>query len=133
MATARNKAVCRVLAVDDHPPVLETIRSLLETMPGVKLVGTASNGCEAVEKHLRLKPHLIIMGAEMPGRSGVEATRQIRRQDRNVRILFYSGQPGMAESALAAGADGFLTKGAPTVSLKTAIESILNGGLYIER
>jgi two-component system response regulator NreC len=133
MATSRTKTVCRVLAVDDHPPVLESIRRVLKEVGGLKLVGTATDGYEAVEKYQTLNPDLIIMDADMPRRSGVEATKQIRRRDPNVKILFYSGQPALAEPALAAGADGFLTKGAPTLSLISAIQSILNGGLYIER
>ena len=61
MATTRTKTVCRVLAVDDHPPVLESIRRILKEVEGLKLVGTASDGYEAVEKYQALKPDLIIM------------------------------------------------------------------------
>jgi two-component system secretion response regulator SsrB len=132
MASTRKTAVYRVLVADDHPHVLKT-SALLKRMPRLKIVGTASDGNDALRKYLNLKPDLIIIDAEMPARSGVEAAKQIRRRDPDVKILFYSQRPALAEPALAAGGDGFLTKGAPALSLRSAIDSILNGGLYIER
>jgi two-component system nitrate/nitrite response regulator NarL len=132
MAIARKSSSCRVLAVDDHPFALESFRVILQQIPNVKLVGTATDGAEAVEKHSALKPHLIIMDESMPRMTGTEAAKQIRRKDGTVKILFYSGHPKAAELAFLAGANGFLTKGAPIAHLQAAIDALRNGGIYID-
>jgi len=132
MGNLGSRRLRRVLAVDDHASVIEALRRIITPKHGLKLVGVASDGFEAVEKFRALKPDLIIMDENMPRRSGVSATREIREIDSSVRILFYSGDLAAAEAALAAGANGFASKSSPTEHLKLAIQVALNDEIYLD-
>ena len=72
------------------------------------------------------------MDVNMPTCDGIVATQRIRRFATKVKILFYSGYPQVAKKALAAGGNGFLTKGAPTSVLPVVIAALLVGGVYVD-
>src|SRR5262245_66243864 len=77
-----NPGPIRVLIVDDHAVLRQALRYLLETQPGVEVVGDASNGREAVDMAEQLQPDVILMDTVMPGLNGIEATR--RSEERRV-------------------------------------------------
>src|SRR6516165_1086706 len=79
--------VIRVLVVDDQRLMRDGIASLLEMQDAIEVVGTASNGQEAIERAISLCPDVILMDVRMPIMDGVEATGQIRRQLPSCRIL----------------------------------------------
>lgn len=102
----------RILLVDNHARFLETASQLLETLPGVEVVGRALSGPEAVEKTARLHPDLIFTDLVMPGMDGLCLTRYLKAQPHAPRIILVTlfDACGYREAALAAGADGFLAK-----------------------
>ena len=100
----------RILIADDSPHILDSLSTLLAAQTEFELVGTASDGLEAVEKASRLMPHVVIMDAQMTHLDGVEATRRIKQECPDVKILFFSVFTEYLEASMAAGSDGYLTK-----------------------
>lgn len=114
----------RTLLVDDMPQVLHDLRQLLELTSLVEVVAEASNGLEAVRLAGALSPEVIVMDLEMPGLDGYEATRRIKLQAPAIRVIILSVHDGPEEiaRAQAAGADGFVLKGA---NYETLIQAML--------
>lgn len=118
----------RVVLADDHEIVRAGIRTLLEHISGIEVVGEASDGREAVALAAELKPDLILMDLLMPKLSGVEATRQIADRFPDIRIIVLSGWAGdYADAAVKAGAHGYVMKGSRIATLKSAIDAVLHG------
>jgi len=119
----------RILVADDHPVVRRGLRQLLETEPGLEVVGEASNGAETVEAARRLRPDLILMDLMMPGIDGAEATRRVLDENEAVRILVLTsyGSDEKVLGALKAGAHGVLLKDATDQELTTAIRHVAEG------
>jgi len=101
----------RVLVVDDAVFMRNVIRDIF-TAAGFEVIGEASNGLEAVERYQELKPDLITMDIVMPFRSGIEATREIIKQDPRAVVLMCSalGQESLVMEAIEAGAMDFVVK-----------------------
>lgn len=114
----------RLMLVDDMPQVLHDLRQLLELTGLVEIVAEAGNGLEAVHLAAELSPEAIVMDLEMPGMDGYEATRRIKSQTPDVRVIILSvhANPESTERARATGADNFVVKGA---SYNTLIRAIL--------
>ena len=122
-----------VLIVDDHSMFRMGLKSLLGTCREVKVVGDASNGRAAVAQVRKLRPAVVIMDLLMPEMDGVEATRQILAAvpGTNVLILTTFGTADGISHALDAGARGALLKTAELAELKTAIQTISAGHVYV--
>ncbi|MEX0276631.1 MAG: response regulator [Ruegeria sp.] len=123
----------RVLIVDDHPMVAEGIESLLESFDEIDVVGTLSNGQEAVNQATRLKPDVILMDLNMPGLSGLNATEIIleRLPDTRILILSMHDSPEYISTALSHGARGYVLKDVPTDEIKQAIDAVMRGEKYL--
>jgi len=80
--------VCNVVVVDDEPSFLDVARSVLSQYAGVTVVGTATSGEQAIEVALNLRPELVILDVQMPGMSGFEAARRLRREAADVRVVW---------------------------------------------
>src|SRR5690348_13637717 len=78
--TQEKPTVVRVLVVDDQRLMRDGIASLLTIQDDIEVIGTASNGREAVEQAVRLRPDVILMDVRMPGMDGVAATKEVRQQ-----------------------------------------------------
>ena len=100
----------RVLIAEDSPHIRDSLFGLLSGEPDMDLVGAAGDGLEAVEKADALRPHVVIMDAQMPRLDGVEATRRIKATLPDVGILFFSVFTDYVEASVAAGSDGYVTK-----------------------
>ncbi len=113
----------RVLLADDHKIVRQGLASLLDEMPGIEVVGEASNGREAVDLASRLRPDVVIMDVAMPMMSGDEATRRIKRLVPDTRVIALSmfEDAETAERMLTAGAEAYVLKTAPSEELSAAI------------
>jgi NarL family two-component system response regulator LiaR len=103
--------------------------AILETEPGIEVVGEAGDGQEAVEKACALLPDVVLMDLVMPGMDGIEATRQIKQRVPQVQVLVltsFSTNDKVIPS-LSAGATGYLLKDATPVELVKAIEQVAQG------
>jgi CheY-like chemotaxis protein len=121
--SGQNSPRVRVLLVDDMPQVLHDLRQLLELTGLFEILAEARDGTEAVRLAADLSPDAILMDLEMPGMDGYEATRRIKAQcpERRVVILSVHARPEQRELARAAGADDFVMKGAHYQVLVNAI------------
>ncbi len=122
-AVEAEKGRLRVLLADDHELVREGLRSLLSDEHDVEVVGEASNGREAVDLATRLEPDVIIMDVSMPVIDGDEATRQIKTQLPQTRVIALSmyDEPGKIETMYRVGAESYVLKTSPSEELLTAI------------
>ncbi len=121
-------APIRLLLADDHKMLREGLRrSMVER--GFDVVGEARDGAEAVELANSLRPDVILMYVSMPEIDGVEATRQIRERQSDVRIVMltmHADQDVLAD-AIRAGANGYLVKDCSTDEIASAIETVAGG------
>jgi two-component system, NarL family, nitrate/nitrite response regulator NarL len=104
--------VIRVLIVDDEPLFTEMLQALLQGEEGIDVVGTAQHGRQAVDLANELDPDLIVMDVSMPVMDGIDATREIRKQNPTATILILTGGSSITEidQARIAGAAAYLTK-----------------------
>jgi DNA-binding NarL/FixJ family response regulator len=111
------------------------IRSLLETLPGVEVVGEYGNGIEALESVRREPPDAILLDITLPGLNGLELAARIERLGVPTRVLMLSmhNSAEHAARALAAGASGYLNKDSAFDELATALEAIFSGKRYLCR
>lgn len=123
----------RVLIVDDHPMVAEGICALLETFDDIEVVGTLTNGEEAVEHAQSLSPDVILLDLNMPKMGGLTATEILleQRPDTRVLILTMHDSSEYISAALDYGAVGYVLKDVPTEDLKDAIDTVMAGKTYL--
>lgn len=123
------KKKIRILLADDHPVVRKGIRSWLTGIDFVEVVDEAENGEEAVAKAKQLLPDMVLMDFEMPKMNGLEATKIIKKDLANTRILILSMQTnkGVVLQIIQSGAHGYVLKDAPPADLLRAIESVDHG------
>lgn len=124
----------RVLLVDDHDLVRTGFRTILETEPGIEVVGEARNGAEAIAQVEVLRPDVVCMDVQMPGLDGLEATRRIvaardARPEHSVGVLVLTtfDRDDYLFAALDAGASGFLLKNASPEKLVEAVLVVAQG------
>jgi DNA-binding NarL/FixJ family response regulator len=122
-----------VLLVDDHRMMLEGLRSVLEAEEGFEVVGEALDGRTAVEMARTLKPQVIVMDIGMPDLNGVEATRQIKSESPDVRIVALSTHTDKRYvlAMLEAGASAYVLKVSAYDELRRAISAVTEGKHYL--
>jgi DNA-binding NarL/FixJ family response regulator len=120
----------RVLLADDHPLILEGLRSLLEAE--CEVVGVMRDGRSLVEAASRLKPEVIVLDISLPLLNGIDAARQIKElPETKVIFLTMHANPGYLREALAAGASGYVLKTSVGEELPGAIRDALRNRLHI--
>jgi len=123
----------QVLIAEDHAMVREGIRLILEAEPDIRVVGEASSGREALDLARRLRPDIVLMDIGMPEMNGLEATRLLRRELPETQVLALT----VHESGdyffrmLAAGASGYILKGAPSSELLAAVRAAGRGEVHL--
>ena len=122
----------RIMIVDDHAVVRAGIRSLLEKQSDLEVVGEASGGEEAITKASELRPHLILMDIAMPGMSGIEVTRRIKKDLPNTSILALTmhDDEEFFFPVLRAGASGYVLKEVEPHDLLNAIRMVHHGQVF---
>ena len=123
----------RVLLAEDHELVRAGIRSLLEKMPGVSVVGEASNGREALELVRSKLPNLVLMDIAMPVLGGLETLPQIVKNFPTMKVVILSayGTEEYVSRAFRSGASGYMLKYATTVELELAIKLVAQDKIYL--
>jgi len=120
--------VIRVLIADDQALLRGSFRVLVETEPGLTVVGEAENGAHAVELAREHRPDVVLMDVRMPVLDGIEATRIIRATTGSrVLVLTMFDVDSSVFAALRAGASGFLLKDVPPADLLRAIRVVADG------
>jgi DNA-binding NarL/FixJ family response regulator len=119
----------RILIADDHPLFRGGLRALLESIADTEVVGEAATGEEAVDVALSLEPDVVVMDINMPGLNGIDATRRIvdEAKDINVLVMTMHDDDEAVFAAIRAGARGYQLKGATQDETLRAIRSVANG------
>ena len=123
----------RILLADDHAMVRQGLRSMLEKEPDMEVVGEAEDGQKALELVRELLPDIVVMDIEMPNLNGIDATRQIVRELRGVKVIALSMYSDglIVDNMLKAGASGYVLKDYAVEELVRAIRIVKAGDSYL--
>jgi two-component system, NarL family, response regulator LiaR len=123
----------RILIVDDHSLVRKGLRMLISGSPDMEVVGEASNGVEAVEQSQAVSPDVILMDLQMPRMGGIEAIREIKKRDPQMKILVLTSfaDDDKVFPAIKEGASGYLLKDSLPSELMEAIQAIHQGQPFL--
>ncbi len=124
-----NTNTITILVVDDQSLIRETIQIYLEQEADLKVIGHAENGQGALEQIEKLDPDVVILDLEMPGMDGLTTIKNIRDRFNSTKILVLSSHDDRERinTAIEAGAKGYLTKGTPAKELANAVRSVNQG------
>jgi DNA-binding NarL/FixJ family response regulator len=119
----------RVLIVDDQALMREGLQTLLELDETIRVVGTAANGQEALERAQHLAPHVVLMDIRMPGMDGIVATRALKERHPDIRVLMLTtfDDDELIVAALQAGASGYVLKDTPSEQLARDLHAVRAG------
>jgi DNA-binding NarL/FixJ family response regulator len=122
----------KVLIVDDHRLLRDGLAALLTQADDIEIVGSVPSGEQAVSVFASLKPDVILMDIMMSGMTGIEATRWIKEQDHNVKVILISSEikKELVTAGIQCGIDGYLPKDVDTSVLGEAIRTVKGGGRY---
>ena len=122
-----------VLIVDDHGVVRQGLRTYLQLLDDIEILGEAENGFDAVKQARLLQPDIVLMDLEMPQMNGVEATRQILALNKrtNVIVLTSFSDDELVFPAIEAGATGYLLKDVDPAELHQAIQAVHAGEVQL--
>lgn len=125
--------VYRVILAEDHTLLREGLKSLLQSFGTFDVVGEASDGYQAVELCENLTVDLVLMDLSMPRLDGLKATKMIKKNSQDVKVLVITQYDASeyVHSALSAGADGYILKDATSEEFLLAVTSLLQGKTYI--
>lgn len=123
----------RLLLVEDHPIMRLGIAALVGSYPNLAVVGQAGSGEEGIELHRLHAPDVTLVDLRLPGMSGVETIREIRRRNPTARFIVLTTYEGDEDihQALQAGASGYVIKGMPHQTLVDAILKVHGGGRFL--
>lgn len=123
----------RILLADDHALVRQGIRSLLEKLDDIEVVGEVGDGREALELSKTIQPDIVFMDITMPGLNGLETVIRMKRDCPTTRVIILSMHAGEEyfQQALDSGAAGYLLKDADRMELELAIRTVMRGDIYL--
>ena len=123
----------RIVLADDHRITREGVRLMLDQEAEFDVVGETGDGRKAVDLVAELTPDVVIMDLTMPSLNGVEATRQVKAQNPDVKVIVLSMhlERQFVSETLAAGASGYLLKDSPTEELLKAVRTVMGGDPYL--
>ena len=121
--------VLKILLVDDHEVVRLGLKSLLSRYPKFQVVGEAANASEAIARTAEVRPDVVVMDIRLPGKSGIEATREIVLKHPQTKVIMLTSyaEDELLFDAIAAGASGYVLKQIGSNELVRALETIGRG------
>lgn len=124
----------RVVVADDHEMVLDALRLRLEGLVGVRVVGEACGGREAIALIDRLEPAIALVDVRMPEVDGLEVVRVVHERNLATRVVLHSASVGdaLVSRALALGAAGYIQKGAGADVIRAAIHAVSSGETFVD-
>lgn len=124
----------RVLLAEDHQTVREGVKLLVNAQPDMEVVGEADDGELAIEEAERLDPDIIVMDVSMPNLNGLKATKRLRRQKPDIKILTLTRHTddGYLQQLIGAGANGYVLKQSAPTELINAIRTVAAGNDYLD-
>ena len=124
----------RVLIADDHPVVRDGLAAILSTQSDFLVVAEAGDGQEVAENTAVVNPNVILLDLEMPGMDGVEALHQLNKNNVTAKVIVFTAfdTDDKIVTAVQAGAQGYLLKGAPRQELFNAIRVVYSGGSLLQ-
>jgi DNA-binding NarL/FixJ family response regulator len=131
--TDKNLPLVRILVVDDFEPFRQFVRPILRKRLDLQVICEVSDGLEAVQKAVELKPDLILLDIGLPTLNGIEAARQIRKLVPEAKIIFLSQEAStdMVQEVLGLGAWGYVLKSRAASELLAAVEAVLQDKLFV--
>lgn len=119
--------------MEDQRIVREGLQVILQSCPGLEIVGGVGDGQEAIKMTGMLRPDLVLMDISMPGITGIDSAGEIKRRypDTKIIVLTIHSEQEYLQAALEAGANGYVLKDATTDELITAIQQVLQGRTYL--
>jgi len=119
----------KILLVDDHEVVRLGLKALLSRYPNFQVVAEASNAAEAIARTAEVKPDVVVMDIRLPGKSGIEATREIVLKHPHTKVIMLTSyaEDELLFDAIAAGASGYVLKQIGSNELVRALETIGRG------
>ncbi len=122
----------KILITDDHQIIIDGLKSLLSDEKDLQVIGEASNGKEAIEFLKLLKADVVLMDIDMPVLNGIEATKKIKSEFDDVRVIILTmhNESGLIKTLVAAGADGYILKNSDQSELLEAIRKVASGNQY---
>src|SRR6266480_3547082 len=123
----------RVVLCDDHEIVREAIKARMAAVEGVEIVGEAETGEEVIDVVKELEPDVCIVDVELPGKDGIDATKDILKVRPETRVIIFTAhaQPDLLALALRAGASGYVLKSAPSEDIAKAVKAVTGGGTFL--
>lgn len=123
----------RILVVDDFELFRKLVVELLGIRPELQVVGEASDGLEALQKAVELRPDLILLDISLPSLNGIEVARQMRSLVPESKIIFLTQESSsdVLQEALSLGARGYVTKNMVRADLFAAVETVLSGITFV--
>jgi DNA-binding NarL/FixJ family response regulator len=133
MIVYKSSSSIRILVVDDFESFRQFVRPILGKRPDLQVICEVSDGAEAVQKAVALKPDLILLDIGLPTLNGIEAARQIRKLVPESKIIFLSQESSadVVQEALSLGAWGYVVKPRAASELFAAVEAVLQGKLFV--
>lgn len=125
----------RILIVDDHPVMRMGLQQLINSKANLEVCGEAGSAKEAMQQVAKLKPDLVLLDMALPDGHGLEVLKDLAvvHEDVDTLVLSSNDESVYAERALKAGARGYIMKEAAATHLVTAIETILDGQIYVSK
>ena len=126
-------AAVRILVVDDFETFRQFVVELLGKRPELQVVGEASDGLEALQMAVELRPDLILLDIGLPSLNGIEVARQMRGLVPESKIIFLSQESSadVVQEALSLSARGYVTKTKAPADLFAAVEAVLSGKTFV--
>jgi two-component system response regulator NreC len=129
-----NAKAIRLVLADDHATIRDALKLLLSSQPDIEVVGEASDGEQAVEAAVTLRPDVMLMDVSMPGMNGLQATAMVKSKAPSVKVLTLTrhSEESYLGELLRAGAFGYALKQSSSAELLSAIRTVASGRPYLD-